>query len=237
MDKTLKDIDVLILTGGQGTRLRSVVHDRPKTMAKIGQGPFLDIILGSLVEQGFKRFILCTGYMGEYIQDYYSKKFSEYEISISHEEMPLGTGGAIRNAKASIKSKIFLALNGDSYCHVDFREVIRCHLENEAMLTMVVAESPCSENFGNIKIHDNNRIRSFREKVTEDGDSLVNTGIYCLNRSILDVMSKEKTPYSLETDFFPSIMIHRCFGYVSKSMLYDIGTPSGLNQYIESGIP
>jgi len=237
MDKDLKDIDVLILTGGKGTRLRSVVNDRPKTMAEIGQVPFLDIILGSLVKQGFKRFILCTGYIGKYIQDYYSKKFTDYEISISHEKMPLGTSGAIRNAKKFIKSDIFFALNGDSYCSVDYNEVLKCHLRNEAMLTMVVVKSSCCEEYGNIKITDSNRIKSFREKVFEYEESLINTGIYCFDKCVFDIMREGKTPYSLETDFFPSILNYRCFAFISESMLYDIGTPVGLRKFRKLGIP
>jgi len=100
----LREVDVVILCGGMGSRLRAVVSDRPKPMARINQRPFLDILIQFFSGFGFRRFILCAGYMSQVIRDHYTRRAGPCRFVISEEHTPLGTGGTIRNAEKLIQS-------------------------------------------------------------------------------------------------------------------------------------
>jgi len=106
----------VILSGGLGTRLRSVVSDRPKVMAMVAGRPFLTHLLDQLVESGIRKTVLCTGYMAELIQNELGERYRNMELAYSVEDTPLGTGGALRNAIGQISGNMLLVLNGDSYC-------------------------------------------------------------------------------------------------------------------------
>ena len=93
-----KNIDVVILCGGLGKRFRQIRSDLPKALAAIHQRTFLDILLEQVAHYGFKKAILCIGYKGQMIKDYYCGKTLPLEITYSKEARPLGTGGALKNA-------------------------------------------------------------------------------------------------------------------------------------------
>ena len=104
----LKDIDVFILCGGEGKRLKKISGRVPKPMVRIGRRPFLDIVIDYLRKFGFKRFILGVGYHAYFIKKYYKEhKIPGVEIVFSQENQPLGTGGAVKKAEKLIKSKVF----------------------------------------------------------------------------------------------------------------------------------
>src|SRR5271169_6589258 len=86
-------IDVVILCGGLGTRLKKAVSDRPKPMAEINARPFLDLLVEHIATFGFRRFVLCVGFMADSIEKFYAHKEAPYAIELSHESQPLGTGG------------------------------------------------------------------------------------------------------------------------------------------------
>lgn len=172
----LKQIDVIILSGGQGTRLRSVVNDRPKTMADINQRPFLDILINHVAGFGCQRFILSTGYQAEFIEDYYRKKNLPYEILFSQEDEPLGTGGAIKKATSLVKSNPFLVMNGDSFCAADLEKFYDFHLEKKASASMVVVKGKDSEAGGNIQLDNSQKIIQFSEKKQIAADKATSAG-------------------------------------------------------------
>ena len=108
-----KDIDALILCGGQGTRFRAVQEDIPKALAPFRGSAFIDLLLDDLVSQGFERIILATGFLSNQIEDHVkSRNDAEYIISL--EPKPLGTGGAIKFAAGHFRSNPVLVMNGDS---------------------------------------------------------------------------------------------------------------------------
>lgn len=119
------NIDVVILCGGLGTRIRSEIGNNiPKCMADINGKPFLHVLIRELYVQGFRRFIFCTGYKSEVIDNYFSKVdhdidtmryYQNCEFIISKEDKPMGTAGAVRNIWSKIKSDYFVVMNGDTY--------------------------------------------------------------------------------------------------------------------------
>ena len=141
MEWTIQRTDVLILCGGKGTRLKEVMADRPKSMAANGDRPFLDILMEYFRHFGYRRFILCTGYMGHMIQSYIHTLYNDMEVVISHENHPLGTGGAVKNAETLIQSDPFLVVNGDSFCPVNLGDFLNFHMTRNAVMSMVVCES------------------------------------------------------------------------------------------------
>ena len=225
----IQDIDVVVLCGGLGTRLHSVVDDRPKSMVEINGKPFLDILIEYIAHYGFIRFILCTGYKGDSIKRYYESKNGKWKFLISEEKEPLGTAGAIKKAESFIKSDIFLVVNGDSLCEMDIKEFLKFHVRKGAFISIVLTSIGNSLDCGVIRLNKDQKIISYSEKVPIRGDGFVNAGIYFFNRKVLEeIRSGEKL--SLEYDIFPGILDKGAYGYVTKKVLLDIGTPERLER-------
>jgi len=222
----LKNTDVLILCGGKGTRLRSIVRNRPKAMVEFGRRPFLSILIEYLASFGFRRFILCTGYKAKFIEEYYNARPPHCEISYSNEKKPLGTAGAIKNAIPLIRSNPFLAINGDSFCRLNFLKFLDFHLKKKAMLSIALVASSKDKNCGKVALDSKKRIISFAEKKASSVKSLDSAGIYLIDKELFSFMNSKKA-WSLEYDLFPSLKKKNCFGFKQNLDLIDFGTPSG----------
>jgi NDP-sugar pyrophosphorylase family protein len=219
----MEQLDVVILCGGQGTRLRSVVWDRPKPMAEISGRPFLDLLIDYASSYGLTRFVLCTGYQSEIIERYYQRYSGPLTIIISKEDAPLGTGGGVKLAGPKILSDPFFVLNGDSYCPADLEAFTAYHLSRQASITLVVSETKTASDFGSIIMEPTGRITSFQEKISA-GRSLINAGIYLMKRSLL-FRIPDQINYSLEKDLFPILAGNDMYGFISSEPVLDIGTP------------
>lgn len=219
----LQGMDVLILCGGMGKRLKRIVKDSPKPMAEINGRPFLDILIDYVAGYGFRRFILCTGYKGEAIERYYSEQ--EFpNLLISHEKRPLGTGGAVKNAEGMVKSNPFIVMNGDSFCRLDLRKFINFYKNKKASYLMALFKSGKVADFGLVSMTRSRKIASFNEKIETKRSGFINCGVYLLDKKIFSVIEPRKK-LSLEYDIFPKITSERFYGYVTESKLIDIGTP------------
>ncbi len=223
-ESDLKSIDVVILCGGLGKRLRGVIGDSQKVMAKVAQKPFLDLILSFLKKQGFRRVILCTGFQGDLVKKYYTQNPQGLEIVFSPEAKPLGTGGAIKNARKKISSPVFLAMNGDSFCPLDFKKFLHFHLKQKALATVAVYKLQKNVDSGSITMDDSKRIIRFDEKKATAHEQFVNAGIYGFDQSVFKYMPNPKV-FSLEYDFFPALMGNSFYGFPTKEEFLDIGTP------------
>lgn len=224
MSDSLDQIDVLILVGGKGTRLHSVINDRPKPMADINGRPFLDRLIEYVSSFGHNRIILCAGHLAEYLRKYYLNAGLPQEIVLSVEETPLGTGGAVKNAEKLIHSETFFILNGDSFCPVDLTGFKTFHGRKKAKISMAVAQSADVRDYGLIGFDYSQQIVSFEEKKHQPEKGYINAGVYLFNKSILADIPKN-IQYSLEDDFYPSIIGEKFFAYVVDGNLVDIGTP------------
>src|SRR5438046_2054142 len=117
-------IDVMILAGGLGTRLRPVVSDRPKILAPIGGPAFLALLLQKIFSYRFGgRIILCTGYLSNFVEEYVAERAESdprfRDVMFSREDQPLGTGGAVKRAAAFVRGQNFIAMNGDTFTSVN----------------------------------------------------------------------------------------------------------------------
>jgi len=227
MRDNLSEIDVFILCGGLGTRLRAVSKGVPKSMVEINKHPFLNIIITYLASFGFKRFILGIGYKADYIVDYYKNyKIPGIDILFSRENIILGTGGAVSNSRKLLRrdNLPFLVLNGDSFCKFNPLEFLSFHKQKKASISILLRKVSRCEDYGSIKIDKNYRILSFCEKSSSLKSGWINSGVYLFEKKIFSLMPK-KRKFSLETDFFPSILNKKCFGFVYNKLFIDIGTP------------
>lgn len=218
-------IDVVILCGGEGRRLQSVVKDRPKPMADIGGQPFLDILIRYFQKQGFRRFILCAGYKGEIIKDHYDgKRGDDLKITTLIEGKPLGTGGAVKNAESAVRGGSFLVVNGDSFCPFSYTGFLKFHARKKALYSMAVIKRRGNYDGGLVSLDKECRITSFGEKTRSKKIVYINAGAYLLSKKIFTEIRRRKK-ISLEHDVFPGLTREKFYGYAVKGKLTDIGTP------------
>lgn len=220
----LKDMDVVVLCGGKGERLQSVVNDRPKPMAEIKGSPFLDILINYAASFDFRRFILCAGYMSDFISRYYRNIVTSATVLISEEKEPLGTGGAIKKAESIIRSDPFLVLNGDSLCRLDLKEFVEFHTAKKALCSVALTKAKEICDGAAVRLKSSQEIVGFREKQTAGYGDYLNAGVYLFNAGIFSMMPANKK-FSLEYDLFPKIIDERFYGYTTGASLIDIGTP------------
>jgi NDP-sugar pyrophosphorylase family protein len=220
----LTDITAIILAGGFGTRLRSVVNDRPKVMAHVCGRPFLAHLLEQLRQAGIRKSIICTGYMAEQIEMAFGNTYGPMEIKYSREDKPLGTGGAIAAAADHCDSDTVLAINGDSYCAADLQTFATDHCEREARASLLLTHVNDCSRFGRVTIAAEGRITRFDEKSEHGGQGLINAGIYLLQRTLLEIIPRRRA-VSIEREIFPLLSGHGLYGHATLAPFIDIGTP------------
>ena len=217
------DLSVAVLAGGLGTRLRPVISDRPKALAEIHGRPFLAYLLDQLLNAGSSRVVLCTGHLGEQIEQAFGKRYRKLQISYSRETRPLGTGGALRLALPHLLSDPVLVMNGDSFCATDLTGLWAWHCNRGSQATMLLAEASNTERYGSVKIDFDGTVTQFVEK-KQGGSGSINAGVYLLSRQVIRSIAVG-TAVSLEHDVFPTLINHGLYGYRQSGPFLDIGTP------------
>lgn len=220
----MNDITAAILVGGFGTRLRSVVSDRPKVLAEIRGRPFLAYLLDQLIEAAISEVVLCTGYMADSVRECFGNTYGTLRIMYSREETPLGTGGAIRLALPSINSETVLVMNGDSYMDVKLDSFVDWFFRENRQAGLLLTKVNDTSRYGRIGLDKNKKIDFFAEKCDTSGPGMINAGIYLIKKSLLYSIPDGK-PNSLERDFFPQLAGQELFGFFSAGKFIDIGTP------------
>ncbi|MCC2641796.1 MAG: putative Nucleotidyl transferase [Nitrospira sp.] len=224
------DCDVIILCGGLGTRLQALVRDRPKPMADIHGRPFIALIVEHLSRHGARRFIFSTGHRGDMIEDWFRHNKGAYETLFVRDPFPLGTGGALANAMKLSRSNPVLLLNGDSFCEVDPARLLRFHALKRARATIAVTKPDERQDAGAVVLDADDRVQSMVEKPRLPKMGYHNSGMYVLDRSVQSFFPRND-PWSLERDLLPSLTAQGFYGFVTASLLYDIGTPERLAQF------
>jgi len=191
-------------------------------MVWIKDRPFMDILIDYIAKFGFRRFILCTGYKADFIKRYYQDRNLPLTIVFSEEKNPLGTAGAIKNASSLVKSNTMLVFNGDSFCKADLNKFVDFHFAKNAEASIVLSKLKDNEDYGAVRLGPSGIITSFNEKSKQDG--FTNAGIYFFKKSTLD-MIPDGVKFSVEYDLFPKLVGLGFFGYKTKAIVTDIGTP------------
>jgi NDP-sugar pyrophosphorylase family protein len=216
-----------ILVGGKGTRLQSVISDLPKPLAPVAGEPFLFHVIRHLAKAGVKEIILLTGYMHDNMVEACGDG-SRFGISIrySRETEPLGTGGAVANARHLLSNyENFILLNGDTFFDASISQLIHQNMQDEIGL-MGVTRIEDAARYGSLQINPtSHRIETFLEKHHSTSE-FVNAGIYKLSNRILQKIPDNQF-VSLEQDIFPTLIQQNetLTAVILNGNFHDIGLP------------
>jgi D-glycero-alpha-D-manno-heptose 1-phosphate guanylyltransferase len=218
-------IPALLLVGGLGTRLQSVLPSTAKPLAPVGNAPFLQLLVRQLRSHGIRHLIMCSGHLAAQVQAEFGDGHDlDVRIDYSKESRPLGTAGAVRFAEAFLCDvSDFLVMNGDSFLELDFRRFLNFHREHSGIMSMAVRRVPNAARYGTVQSDAKNRVTGFIEKSENHGPGLVNGGVYIFKRAVLQQIPDG--PASLEKDIFPNLLQSGVYALEQSGMFIDIGTP------------
>ena len=218
--------DAVILAGGLGTRLRSVVSDVPKCMAPVGGRPFLEWMLAWIEPFHPGKIVLSLGYLSDVVINWVERTQKDYPIPIEWviEDTPLGTGGGIKLALSKVKSPQCIILNGDTFFDVDLNAFCKFREQKDSPLAVALKPMTDFDRYGSVTLSDGGLVTSFNEKKhCESG--LINGGIYCLDCNAGLLMEKP-VKFSFEKDVLePESLSGRLSGFISNGSFIDIGIP------------
>jgi D-glycero-alpha-D-manno-heptose 1-phosphate guanylyltransferase len=216
----------IILAGGYGTRLQSIVSDVPKPMAPVDGEPFLNYQLYYLKQAGIKKVLLSVGHLSEKIKTYYGNAFKGMAVDYVKEETPLGTGGGIRLAMEQCSDDEALVLNGDSFFETDLPEFYKLHKNGAADCSLALRHVTNAARYGTIQLNQQHRIVSFKEKSETTAPGLINGGVYILNKKLYLSSTRAGKNFSIENDFFAAKVSQlNIKGFEFNGYFIDIGIP------------
>lgn len=216
--------EAIVLVGGQGTRLRSVVSDVPKPLAQVAGKPFLCRLLDRLVADGMTHIILASGYMAEKIQAVIGNEWRGIEITHVIEEYPLGTGGALRNAASALHSDVGAhVFNGDTWLEYSPAMLRTVVVEKQATIGMALAQVDDVGRYGAVRLQGE-QVMGFEEKGGR-GAGYINAGCYFISAAALAAMPVE-SPFSFEQEILrPACLANQIVALTQTRGFIDIGVP------------
>lgn len=224
-------MQAIILCGGLGTRLRSIVSNVPKSMAPIQGIPFMQLQLEKLKMAGCNKVVFAVGYKKELIENYFKNDFLGMELVYSKEEEPLGTGGALKQALDYITEDFAIVLNGDVYLDIDFNKLIDRHINTGAVYTLAIKPMENFDRYGNIIFEGDKIIAHIEKKPTNKG--YINLGCYVVNKNIFINMNMPNK-FSLETDYLTNNITKRLHSYyIYDGYFIDIGIPEDYEKFLK----
>ena len=214
----------IILAGGLGTRLRSVVAELPKCMAPVNGRPFIGYVTDYLLSQGITRFIFALGYKSEAFDTFLTTLPSSVQYRLSVEDEPLGTGGAIQLACSKAAGNQVLVTNGDTLFKVDVQQLFSFHLQHKAACTLSLKPMQFFERYGVVETNQHALVQSFKEKqLYEQG--LINGGVYLLDKNRF-LQHAFPAKFSFEKDYLEKYVgKNNMYGRIEDEYFIDIGIP------------
>src|SRR5947209_701855 len=224
----------VVMAGGEGSRLRPLTVHRPKPLVPVVNKPVMQHIVELLKRHGITEIVVTLHYLAEEIESYFGDG-SDFGVSLRYtvEDTPLGTAGSVKKAHDLLRDDTFLIISGDALTDINLTEFIRLHREREAeaSICLVRVENPLE--YGVVITDEEDRIRRFLEKPewSEVFSDTVNTGIYCIEPSVLETM-KAETIYDWSGDIFPRMLKERkgLYGFQVSGYWCDIGSLSAYRQ-------
>lgn len=217
-------MECIVLAGGLGTRLQSVIGLYPKCMAPVNGKPFLHYIFSYLQSQSCTRIILSLGFKHEIITDWLQTEQWPFAIDYVIEDTPLGTGGGISLALTKAIAENVAVLNGDTMFRADINALLLFHQSKQATTTLALKPMKEFERYGVVRTDDAGCITAFEEKQYYS-EGLINGGVYIINKAALAAKQLPEK-YSFEKDYFEAF-VHEgnMYGFVSDAYFIDIGIP------------
>ncbi|ECO2133890.1 nucleotidyltransferase family protein [Campylobacter jejuni] len=218
-------MQAIILCGGLGTRLKSVIKNIPKPMAPINDKPFLEFIFEYLKKQDIKEVILAVSYKYEVIKEYFKDEFLGIKIKYSIEKEPLGTGGAIKEALKFVKNEAYV-LNGDTFFDIDLSKLKL----NESKICLALKQMNDFDRYGTVNVDEQDLVISFEEKVFKK-QGLINGGIYLLTKDVFNEFDLEKK-FSFEEFLQENYKKLKARAEICDDYFIDIGVPEDYYDFI-----
>ena len=219
-----------MLIGGKGTRLRPLTYTVPKAMVTLRNRPFIQYMVDFLRAAGLEGAVLSMGYLPHAIRQHFAEQdLDGFTLEYVLESSPLGTAGGIKNAQEHLGGGEgpFVVTNGDVLTGLDLREVIEAHQSSDALATITLTPVEDPTAYGLVEVDHRLWVTRFVEKPISDEvrTSLINAGIYVLEREVLE-MIPEGREVSIEREIFPELQAAgRLRAYISSAYWRDIGTP------------
>lgn len=215
--------EAIILAGGKGTRLSSVVSKVPKPMAPVGGRPFLEYIFDRLIKFEFNHVVLSVGYKAEIIIKYFGEIYRDLKITYEVEKEPLGTGGAIKKSLKHIVSESAIVINGDTYAELDYSKMLALNAEYKSIVIGCVHVAD-THRYGSLRILDG-RVTEFIEKGGV-GAGIINAGCYAISKNEMH-SEINKTSFSFEEEYLKKKLISsQILAIISTGKFIDIGIPA-----------
>ncbi|MFJ6655020.1 sugar phosphate nucleotidyltransferase [Streptomyces sp. NPDC091377] len=225
--------EAIILVGGKGTRLRPLTNHTPKPLLSVAGSSFIRHQIAKLMDAGVEHVVFATSYLAALFEEEFKNFSPDLTLSYAVEQVPLGTGGAIRNAGRLLRGDDpdapVLILNGDILSGVDLRGILDAHRSRDADVTLHLTRVPDPRAFGLVPTDDDGRVLSFLEKPKTPEECVtdqVNAGCYVFRRSVLDAIPADRE-VSVEQETFPRLVADgsRVHGHTTEEYWRDLGTP------------
>jgi D-glycero-alpha-D-manno-heptose 1-phosphate guanylyltransferase len=219
--------ELMILAGGSGTRIREYIPGLPKILAPIGNKRFIDYLLRYHIKNGIDRFVFCLGQFQEQVIDHLEKNYPNLEKQYVCEPLPLGTGGAIKNALPHTRDNTVMIVNGDTYFATQTDKAAAFHHMCGAECTIILKPMPDVSRYGMVELGTDYRVKGFTEKGIA-GEGLINGGAYILNKRLF-LENDLPLKFSFEKEYLEnSFSNRRIFGVKQDGYFIDIGIPEDL---------
>jgi mannose-1-phosphate guanylyltransferase len=222
------EVDAVVLVGGQGTRLRPLTLSAPKPMLPTAGVPFLEHMLSRIRAAGIRHVVLGTSYKAETFTEYFGDG-SAFGLEIDYviEDVPQGTGGAIRNVAERLRADTVMIFNGDVVSGLDLNALLDTHRDNDADVTLHLVKVPDPRAFGSVPTGPDGRVEAFLEKTENPPTDQINAGCYVFKRSVIEDIPAHRV-VSVERETFPGLLAAnaRVFGHIDSTYWLDLGTPA-----------
>lgn len=200
-------MQTVIMAGGEGKRLRPLTCSVPKPLLSLLEKPIIEYILDLLLLHSISNVTITTGYLGEKIKEHFaSGKYRGIKIDFSHEDMPLGTAGSVRQAMSG-KSDDVLVISGDALCDFDLSRAINFHRKRRPAVTIIGKRVDDPREYGLIETDAEGKVVSFLEKpdYSKVAGNIANTGVYIISPSVIEKIPKDEV-CDFGRDVFPKLL-------------------------------
>ncbi len=217
----------IILAGGIGRQLRPYTYEVPKSLLPVQGKPILEHIIHELKENQITEIILCTGYLGNKIQEHFGdgSQFGVH-ITYSEEKEPLQTGGAIAQVRKHLEDSTFLVIHGDIVTSLQFKDLLDFHQKEKSIVTAAVTTINKPSEFGQLALHGTKLVRFYQNIHNDEVKSnLVNCGIYVCDPAIFNYFPKNKKTFMFEDVIDTLISEKQVTGFVFEGQWFDVGNP------------
>lgn len=229
-------MQVVVLAGGVGSRLRPWTNSIPKPLLPVLDQTLLEHVVSSLPVDMVDEVVVAGGYKVDQIKAYFEAADAPFDVRIVPEDEPLGTGGALGNCR-DVVSGTFACFNGDIISSLDASSLLSMHRTNGSVGTLGLWEVEDPTRFGIVGLDEDNRITRFKEKPAPEEvfSNLINAGSYIFNDDVFDWMPHGR--HSIERDVFPKLAAEGLLsGVPFEGYFIDAGTPEAWNLAVKASI-